>query len=182
MSSPSAGRWKQMAGDGVGSALASRWRQMKRWPGWVVLAIAVVGLLVVGATRESGPQSSEERVEEIAKRLACPICDGESVFESRNNASAALRNRVTVEVTAGLLTDDEIITSIEQLYGAKVLLVPKATGLDALIWALPVAALVCAVAGLAVTFRRWRRQATSNATEADRVLVREALAGDRDEP
>lgn len=156
---------------------SSTWKRAKGWPGWVLLAIALVGLLAVGATRDAGARTPEERVEEISKRLACPVCDGESVFESRNNASAAIRDQIKADVDAGTLSDDDIVASIERVYGASVLLVPRASGLEALAWALPVAALVCALAGLAVTFRRWRLQAAAaHATEADRALVADELA------
>jgi cytochrome c-type biogenesis protein CcmH/NrfF len=55
--------------------------------------------------------------------------------------------------------------------------VPRATGLDTLVWALPVAALVCGLAGLTVAFRRWARaaRATAAATDDDYALVERAL-------
>lgn len=151
-------------------------RTVKRWPGWVFLLLVVVGLLAIGTTRDSGPRTPQERVEEISKRLACPVCDGESVFESRNNASQGIRTEIASQVNGGVATDDEIVTFIEQRFGGKVLLVPRATGIDALVWALPAAALVCAVAGLAVAFRRWKRAADVVPDDADRALVAEALA------
>jgi cytochrome c-type biogenesis protein CcmH len=121
-------------------------------------------------------------LEEVSKRLACPICDGESVFESRNNASVAIRQSIKEDIAAGTMSDDDIITAISQVYGARVLLVPEASGIDALVWALPVAAFVCAVAGLAVVFRRWRRAVDTVPTDDDRVLVQAALDRERDEP
>ncbi len=159
----------------------STWKRAKGWPGWALVFVALVALLAVGATRDSGPRSPEERVEEISKRLACPVCDGESVFESRNNASAAIRDQITADVDGGTLSDDEIVAAIERSYGASVLLVPQATGVEALAWALPVAALVCAVAGLVVVFRRWKLQALVHATDADRAIVEAALAAERGE-
>jgi len=157
---------------------------LKRWPGWVLLGLVVVGLLAVGTSRESGPRTSEERVEEISKRLACPICDGESVFESRNNASAGIREEIRRQVETGQRTDEQIITFFEQRYDASILLVPRASGLDALVWVLPVMAMVCAIAGLAVAFRRWRLAADLVPTEGDRALVEGALrrADDPDDP
>lgn len=158
-----------------------RWKAMKGPAGWMVLAVVVIGLLVVGVARDTGSPTPEERVENISKRLACPICDGESVFESRNNASAAIRNEVKAQVAHGIASDDEIVTFIEQRYGARVLLVPKSTGIDALAWALPVFAGVCAVAGLAFAFRRWKRAADLVPTDDDRELVAAALAADSDD-
>ncbi len=158
----------------------SAWKRAKGWPGWALLFVAFVALIAVGASRDSGPRSPEERVEALSKRLACPVCDGESVFESRNNASAAIRDQVKADVDAGALSDDEIVASIERSYGASVLLVPQSSGIEALAWALPVAAFVCALAGLVVVFRRWRAQSLVHATDADRALVEAALAAARD--
>jgi cytochrome c-type biogenesis protein CcmH len=159
-------------------------RALKRWPAWVLLLFVVVGFLAVGAGRDRGPSTPAERADAIARRVACPVCDGESVYESRNTASVNLRNAITQMVNEGRASDDQIVAVIERSYGGQVLLVPKASGFDALVWALPVAALVCAVAGLVVTFRRWRRQSQSaqEPTDDDRTLVAAALAeGDGDQ-
>ncbi len=151
-------------------------RSVKSWPSWVLLVFVVGGLLAVGAARDSGPRTPKERVEDISRRLACPICAGESVFESRNADSQAIRIEIARQVDAGTVSDDQIINFIEQRFGSRVLLVPKATGIDALVWALPVAALVCAVVGLGVAFRRWKAAADTIPDDADRELVAAALA------
>jgi cytochrome c-type biogenesis protein CcmH len=151
-------------------------RSLKAWPSWVLLVFVVGGLLAIGAGRDAGPRSPKERVEDISRRLACPICDGESVFESRNPDSQAIRIEIARQVETGTVSDDQIINFIEQRFGSKVLLVPRATGIDALVWALPVAALVCAVVGLAVAFRRWKAAADTVPDDADRALVAAALA------
>ncbi len=149
---------------------------LKRWPSWVLLVLVVAGLLAVGTTRDSGPRSPKERVEDISKRLACPICDGETVFESRNADSEAIRVEIARQVDTGTVSDDQIINFIAERFGSKVLLVPRATGIDALVWALPAAAFVCAVVGLGMAFRRWKSAADTIPDEADRQLVADALA------
>ena len=153
-------------------------RALKSWPSWVLLVMVVVGLLAVGAARDATPRSPKERVEDISKRLACPICAGESVFESRNADSEAIRVEIARQVDLGTVSDDQIINFIAQRFGSKVLLVPRATGIDALVWALPAAALVCAVVGLGVAFRRWKSVADTIPDDADRALVADALAAD----
>jgi cytochrome c-type biogenesis protein CcmH len=147
-----------------------RWKRAKGWPGWVLLAIVVAALLVVGIGSDNTPPTAQERVEAISKRLACPICDGESVFESRNNASANIRDEIRQQVDAGLLSNDEIISYFVQR-NSRLLLVPKATGIDSLVWALPAFAAVCAIAGLAFAFRRWKRASDTVPTDDDRALV-----------
>lgn len=166
------------------SGRARAWnRSLKRWPGWAMLVVALAGLLAVGATRDAGPRSPGDRVDDISRRLACPVCDGESVFESRNNASDSIRAEITAQVGDGVRTDDQIIEYIADRFGAQVLLVPRSTGIEALAWAVPAAALVCALAGLAVAFRRWRLESADRhgATDDDYALVERALQ-DRGSP
>jgi cytochrome c-type biogenesis protein CcmH len=156
-------------------------RSIKGWPSWVLLVLVVGGLLAVGASRDAGARTPKERVQDISRRLACPICDGESVFESRNADSQAIRVEIARQVNTGTVSDDQIINFIEQRFGSKVLLVPRATGIDALVWALPVAALVCALVGLGFAFHRWKTVADTVPDDADRKLVAAALSADDDE-
>jgi cytochrome c-type biogenesis protein CcmH len=157
--------------------------KLKRWPGWVLLILVIAGFLAVGATRSTGPESQEDRVDAIARRVACPICDGESVFESQNNSSQAIRNQVQQLVADNDLSDAEIVAFIETRYGAQVLLVPKASGFDTLVWVLPAVAFVCGLAALVVVFRRWKREAGEmrEPTDDDRALVDAALRADLDD-
>lgn len=153
---------------------------VKRWPGWLLLAVAFAGLLVVGAGRDNGPSTPGERANALAERVACPICEGESVAESRDASSQNIRNEIRRLVDEGTFDDQEILAYIDLQTEGNVLLVPRASGFDALVWAIPVVVLVCAAAGLAVTFRRWRREAAEDhdPSDADRALVAAALADD----
>lgn len=139
------------------------------------MGLLVVALLAIGVSRESGPLTQSERIDEISKRLACPTCDGESIYVSRAPAAQSIRNQVARDVAAGRLSDEEIVAGIAESFNAQVLLVPRATGFDSLVWSLPIAALVCAVAGLAATFRRWRREALALPTDEDEELVNRLL-------
>ena len=154
--------------------------RVKRWPGWVLLAFVVVGLFAVGASRDSGPETPAERVASIEKRMACPVCQCESVYESRNTASNAIRQAVKQEVADGRLSDDEIVQRIVVAYNGEELLVPTASGIEALAWALPATAFVFGVAGLTIAFRRWQESARrlGAATDEDYALVAQALDND----
>ncbi|MGA0915491.1 MAG: cytochrome c-type biogenesis protein CcmH [Ilumatobacteraceae bacterium] len=146
---------------------------MSRRLSWLLVLFVGVGALAVGATRDRGPLDPGDRIDAISRRIACPVCDGESVYESRNPASEAIRSAIREGVRAGALDDDTVIAGVAEAYGAQVLLVPRATGLDALAWALPVTAAVVAIAALGATFRRWRAEsaAIGEATEEDRRIV-----------
>lgn len=142
------------------------------------MGLLVVAMLTVGTTRDTGPLTQSDRIDSITKHIACPTCDGESVYVSRASAAEAIRNQVARDVSAGKMTDDEIIGSIADRFKAKVLLVPRATGVDSLVWILPIAVLVCAIAGLWVAFRRWRTENRGEATADDIALVEKLLAED----
>lgn len=156
-------------------------RSLKSRAGWGVLLLALAAFLAVGVVRGDTALTPQDRVDSISKRIACPVCSGESVFESQAPSAKNIRAQVASDVDTGLLSDDEIIAEIQRSFGGRVLLVPKATGLDALVWVLPVVALVLAVGGLAVTFRRWRGAAGALPSDDDRRIVAAALAT-RDEP
>lgn len=152
--------------------------RLRSWPVWMFMAVLTVALLAVGTTRDRGPMTQADRIDAITKRLACPTCDGESVYVSRASAAESIRRQVARDVSTGTRTDDQIIAGIADTFEARVLLVPRATGFDSLIWVLPITVIVCAVAGLAVAFRRWRGQNRGGATADDIALVERLLAED----
>ncbi len=154
------------------STLRSR---LTSWPMWMFMGLLVVGVLAVGSTRDSGPRTQSDRIDRITQRIACPECNGESVYVSQAPASVNIRNEVARKVAAGQLTDDEIVGYIESTFGGRVLLVPRATGFDALVWVLPVVVLVCALSGLVIAFRRWSGQDRGDATAADIELVEKLM-------
>jgi cytochrome c-type biogenesis protein CcmH len=158
-------------------------RAIKRWPGWLLLAVVATTLFAIGIGGGGGVNDPSERADALAQRVACPVCDGESVFESRNRASINLRNEISTLVNEGRLSDDEILARIQAAYPADILLLPPSDGFNAVVWVLPAAVAICAAAGLVVAFRRWRRTASTLEPSAeDRAVVASALAtGDADD-
>jgi cytochrome c-type biogenesis protein CcmH len=152
--------------------------RIKSWPVWMLMGLIVVVLLTIGATRDNGPLTQSERIDAISQRLACPTCNGESVYVSRAAAAESIRNQVARDVAAGKLDDDQIIAAIASTFEAKVLLVPRATGFDALVWVLPIAVAVCSVTALGFAFRRWRRNQGAVPSADDVALVERLLADD----
>jgi cytochrome c-type biogenesis protein CcmH len=147
---------------------------LKRWPGWLLMAAVVAGALTIGITRATGPRTNEERVEAIAKTIKCPVCRSESVADSKADASQNLRDEIARQVAAGR-TDDQIRAYVNSRFQDQgLLLVPPKTGIGSLVWVLPVVALVLAVGGLIVAFRRWRLAPDTVPSDEDRALVEAA--------
>jgi cytochrome c-type biogenesis protein CcmH len=142
--------------------------------GWAAMAAVLAALLTVGALGDRGPRTTAERVDGIARTVACPVCNGESIDESRAEIAAAMRDETARLVEQGG-SDAEIRAYWASRYGQEVLLTPPGTGIGALVWILPVVGLVAAVAGLVIAFRRWRVRPDVAVSDADRALVEEAL-------
>lgn len=147
---------------------------MRRVLPWLALVVVAAVALAIGA-RGGGPDSDAERVRSIAERVRCPTCRSQSAAESDAPASRAIREEIARRVAAGE-RDDQILAYFADRFGKDVILQPEGTGVAALVWVLPVGAVVAGVAGLVVAFRRWRPRATAP-SEEDRRLVATALGG-----
>lgn len=145
-----------------------------RWVPWLLLVGVLAVALYAGAGGDGGPAGPAARADRIASDVRCPTCDGLSTAESEAPASVAVRQEIRRRVDAGQ-TDDEIRAFLVGRYGKDIILTPGGTGVAALVWALPVAAVVLAAGGMALAFRRRRSEGTRVATPEDRRLVEQAL-------
>ena len=141
---------------------------------WLAMAVLLITAFAVSTKGDSGPATTAERVTRIASEVRCPTCRQLSAAESDAPAAEAVRVAIATRVEQGQ-SDAAIRAFLVSRYGSDILLKPGRSGVAALVWALPVAAFVCALAGLAYAFHRWRRVEV-DLTADDRALVEQALA------
>lgn len=146
---------------------------MRRALRLAVPLVVVLAALVVGASRSEAPRTDGERAQAIAGSVRCPTCAGQSVASSDAPAAAQIRAEIDRRVAAGE-TADQIEAALVSSYGEGILLTPPASGIGALVWVVPVAAVVLALGGLALALRRWRPETVAHASEEDRLLVERA--------
>jgi cytochrome c-type biogenesis protein CcmH/NrfF len=148
----------------------------KSWPAWFGLGVVLLVALVIGVAQSGGASTPAERIDAIARTVKCPVCPGESVYESRNSVAVNIKNEIAREVRAGR-TDDQIRAGLAERFGDSILLVPGASGVDSLVWVLPVVVLVVGLVGLGLAFRRWRQETdeAGQPSAEDRELVEAAL-------
>jgi cytochrome c-type biogenesis protein CcmH len=154
---------------------SSAGRGSLRLAGWVAMAILLLGALFVGVADDGGPATTGERTRDLSSSVACPTCDGQSVADSDSSAARNVRSFIEGRIADGV-DDDQIRDELAARYGDQILLTPGRSGVIGLVWVLPVAALVAALAGVALAFRRWRGAGVVHATDADRELVDKARA------
>ena len=161
----------------VAAPRSARIAALKRWPSWLALGVIVVGLVALAASRGTGPRNNLERRDAIARTLKCPVCAGESVYESRVPIALAIKEAISRDLVAGQ-TDDQIRTDVSATFPGTQL-TPPSSGIASLVWVLPVVAFGLAVGGLAAAFRRWHVAAAGEISDDDRRLVAAARERER---
>ncbi|ALE76958.1 cytochrome C biosynthesis protein (plasmid) [Pseudonocardia sp. EC080625-04] len=139
----------------------------------LLLTVAVALVLAMA------PAAEQDRVQELAERLRCPVCTSVSVAESPSDTAVAMRQVIEDQVAAGR-SDDEIEAYFRARYGDWAVIDPPESGSTLLLWLLPVAA---TVAGAALLLSRRFRRACLDApepSEADQARVDQALDRSRE--
>jgi len=95
----------------------------------------------------------EARVQALGKQLRCPMCQGLSIADSSSSAARAQMDKVRELVAAGK-SDREIRDYFTSRYGEWALLDPPASGMNLLVWLLPLLLLVGGGLAIALTMRR----------------------------
>lgn len=92
----------------------------------------------------------EERARKLSAELRCMVCQNQSIDDSDAELARDLRVLVRERLKAGD-TDEEVISYIVSRYGEFVLLRPRLSVRNALLWGAPVLLLV--VGGVLIAFR-----------------------------
>jgi len=168
------------------SSVLAKGSPVRRWGPWIAVVVVTVAALSIAAFGTRSAPTAQDRVSSISRTVKCPVCSGESVAESNAPASQEIRRQIAEQVQQGQ-TDDEIRSFYAAKYGQAILLTPSASGVNALVWILPVVALAVGIAALVIVFRRWSSMPAEHASEDDRHLVESVLdaqdrSSDPDDP
>lgn len=144
------------------------------WLPWAAMALVVVALLAYGTLGQPAPTDAQ-RAQALAGTIRCPSCNSQSANSSDTPSSQGVRELIRRRIAADD-SDEEIRDFVANQYPGTSL-EPPGRGFGALVWALPAAAGVIALAVLVARFRDWRPGALP-VTDADRDLVADALAAD----
>lgn len=129
---------------------------------------------LIGELGEPGPapspQEARERAYQISRGLRCPVCQGSSIQDSPVESAVNMRRRVEELVAAGY-GERAIEDYFVHRYGEWVLLNPRASGVNWLVWLLPALGGGGALGGLIYTVARWRREEDPVPLPSDRGEV-----------
>ncbi len=104
----------------------------------------------------SGPTDPalEARTSAVAAGLRCPVCQGLSIQDSPSELAQQMRSLVRDQLKAGK-TPDEVRAYFISKYGEWILLEPKASGFNVLVYLLPVLLVLGGLGFIVTLVRRW---------------------------
>ena len=144
---------------------------MRRW----LAALAALGCLAAAdpAERLADP-AQEARARALFAEIRCVVCQNESIDASEAELARDLRGVVREQVAAGR-SEREIKAFLVGRYGDFVLLRPRFSWGNAVLWLAPFAV---AAGGLAILLRRGRRQVSVQALSEEEERRLAAVLGD----
>lgn len=93
--------------------------------------------------------ATEDLYREVAGDLRCPTCTGLSVLDSDAPFSVQIKSEVKTQLATGK-TRAEVLNFFVERYGPWILRAPPVSGVNALAWLLPIAAMI--IGPLAIWF------------------------------
>jgi cytochrome c-type biogenesis protein CcmH len=110
----------------------------------------------------------EARTTALASELRCPVCQGNSIQDSPSELAQQMRDLIRDQLRAGK-TPDEVRAYFAAKYGEWILLTPRATGFNLVVYLAPLAVLI--VGGLVVwrTVKRFTGSAANGPADKART-------------
>jgi len=130
------------------------------------LTALVLAALLAGAARGAPAPArvvSESEVHEVAGGLRCVVCQNFSVADSPSEMARQMRAIVRERLEAGE-SPGEVVQYFVDRYGEWILLSPRRSGFNLLVWAAPLVAVAVGLAIVSVLVRRWARAPASSGT------------------
>lgn len=142
--------------------------------------LAVTAVLSVHAFAVDGDEMfadpvREARARDVGRQLRCLVCQNQSIFDSNSGLAKDLRVLVRTRMNEGD-SDSEILAYIADRYGDYVLLQPRFSMRNAILWAAPVLALLLGLAAMALYLKsRSPVRAEVSLSEDERAAARKLL-------
>ncbi|HEX2168437.1 MAG TPA: cytochrome c-type biogenesis protein [Longimicrobiales bacterium] len=124
--------------------------------------VAAPGAATPQPTVGGGETQLDRQVEEVSSELRCVVCQGLSIQDSPSTLAQEMRGVVRDQLAAGR-TPEQVKAYFVDRYGEWVLLRPKASGVNLMVYLLPIAVIVGGAAFIFMKARTWTRDARENA-------------------
>ena len=110
----------------------------------------------------------DRQVKEVSSQLRCVVCQGLSIQDSPSTLAQEMRSLVREQLEAGQ-SPEQVKAFFVERYGEWVLLRPKASGVNLLVYLLPIGMLLGGAAFVFIKARSWTRATEDAEVEATRL-------------
>ena len=110
-----------------------------------------------GVQQPVADSALDAKANAVAAQLRCPVCQGVSILDSPSELAQEMRDLVRDQLRAGKSPDDVKAYFVAR-YGEWILLEPRASGFNFLIYALPGLAVFGGLGVIVLALRRWTTQ------------------------
>jgi cytochrome c-type biogenesis protein CcmH len=137
-------------------------------------ALALLVLLLVPAAAGSAAPA-DDAVRRVALQLQCPVCEGESVWDSPSKLATDMRGVIRTKQADGE-SDQQILDDFVAAYGDGILTEPPKRGISLGVWFGPVLGVAAGALVLVAVVTQWRRSAGPTMPVARSLPVDPAVA------
>lgn len=123
--------------------------------GLIAFMLAAWSVLYINAERN---KTLDERVQEVASQIKCPVCQGESVADAPVDIARQMRAQIRQQLQEGK-SEQEVLDYFRNHYGDDIVWTPQTQGFSLLAWLVPVLLVLGGCGLVFLTLRDWRRQA-----------------------
>ncbi|MGB8347163.1 MAG: cytochrome c-type biogenesis protein [Ktedonobacteraceae bacterium] len=140
----------------------------------VIAVIAIVAAVWSFSIWHNPPRETlDQRVQDVASQLICPVCQGESVASSPATIAQQMRAVIRQQLQAGE-SEAQVIQYFKARYGPQIVWTPQWQGFDLVAWLVPIALLLLGVVILFYVLRSWRAAIPEHAPPAAREPAEDA--------
>lgn len=130
-----------------------------------MIAILALALALQTPAAPMSDSVLEARTRAVAAVLRCPVCQGLSIQDSPSELSVQMKDVVRQQLREGK-TPEEVKAYFVSKYGEWILLEPKASGMNLLVYTLPIILVLAGAVFIWFHVRKWSRQPASSSGPA----------------
>ena len=112
-------------------------------------------LLIVKPKQET----LDQRVQNVASQLKCPVCQGESVADSQATIAQQMRQVIREQLQSGK-SEQDVVQYFIRSYGDQIVWLPPWQGFSLLIWLVPMVFVLGGAVLVYIVLREWRSGGT----------------------
>jgi cytochrome c-type biogenesis protein CcmH len=138
-----------------------------------MIAILALALALQTPTATTSDSVLEARTREVSAVLRCPVCQGLSIQDSPSELSLQMKDVVRQQLREGK-SPEEVKAYFVSKYGEWILLEPQASGMNLLVYTLPIILVFGGAAFIWLNVRKWSAHPASVSQEKEPSVLQDA--------